>query len=140
LRKTGFCRTPRSSMSIFSSATPTSNRRRLMAASNSLGVGNRYHELVLIPTMSELLMSFCQASRDSFVPKRLLTASSSMDCRISSRTLPSLPNTSAFRMSTTLAAGSALASPRIPVPRVAAIAVPAATRRKSLRVIIFSSI
>jgi hypothetical protein len=43
-------------------------------------------------------------------------------------------------MRTTFAVGSALASLRIPDPKVVAIVAPAATRRKSLRVMILSFI
>jgi hypothetical protein len=42
-------------------------------------------------------------------------------------------------MRTTFAVGSARTSPRIPVPKAAVIVAPAVTRRKLLRVMIFSS-
>jgi len=126
-------------MSIFFSTTPHPGAGALIAASSSWGVGSFGPWNYSNPTTSELLISFWQASKGSPVPRRVLTASSSMDCRIPLLFCLVRHTTLSFRMRTTLTVGSARVSPTAR-PQGSSHRGAAATRRKSLRVITFSYI
>ncbi len=133
--------TPLSSIPMLPSLTPASITLRLMACSTSLVVGIGPQTLLLMPTMSEGLISIFQALITSFSPSSVVTASSSIFWMTSG--FGFLKETSAFSSLTRTTLAFLPASSCAPLKlkvNAPARGASEATRRKSRLVMTFFAI